>query len=62
LKGKERVCHVTEADTPGAGLCRCWMCPKKCLHARLLRHGSPLARGLAPRGCEERVLPLCAAA
>ena len=48
MKGEERVCHVTEADTPGPRtVIRGWMCPKKCLHGRPLGAGG--------------VLPLCAA-
>jgi hypothetical protein len=60
LKGEERVCHVTEADTPGR---KRWMCPKKCLHARPLGVcGSPLARGCPSHRGGKGVLPLCAAA
>jgi hypothetical protein len=50
LKGKERVCHVTEADMSRARRARAY--PEKCLHAR-----PSCVSGFCPIG----VLPLCAA-
>ena len=41
MKGEERVCHVTEADRPGA---TAQGVSEKCLHVR------PLVRGLSPWG------------
>ena len=35
MKGKERVCNVTEADRPRGAAVSAY--PKKCLHVRLLR-------------------------
>jgi hypothetical protein len=47
LKGEERVCHVTEADTPGA---------------LALDVSEEVSSCEAAAFCGERVLPLCAAA
>jgi hypothetical protein len=59
LKGEERVCHVTEADAPGANALDV---SEKCLHARPPCVVGPRFReGLRPADAGSRVLPLCAA-
>jgi hypothetical protein len=59
LKGEERVCHVTEADAPGANALDVSEKVSSCEAA--IWHGPPPSRGLPPADAGSRVLPLCAA-
>ena len=59
MKGEERVCHVTEADAPGANALDVSEEVSSCEAA--IWHGPPPSRGLHPADAGSRVLPLCAA-